>query len=91
MIKVQKRDGRIVNYDREKIVRAIQKANAEVDAAERAGEALIDGILDDVEKECEDVVHVESIQDMIEGLYCRRGVQGFDEAYASAGTHFHGP
>ena len=54
MIKVQKRDGRIVNYDREKIVRAIQKANAEVDAAERAGEALIDGILDDVEKECED-------------------------------------
>ena len=29
MIKVQKRDGRIVNYDREKIVRAIQKANAE--------------------------------------------------------------
>ena len=28
MIKVQKRDGRIVNYDREKIVRAIQKANA---------------------------------------------------------------
>ena len=43
MIKVQKRDGRIVNYDREKIVRAIQKANAEVDAAERAGEALIDG------------------------------------------------
>ena len=49
MIKVQKRDGRIVNYDREKIVRAIQKANAEVDAAERAGEALIDGILDDVE------------------------------------------
>lgn len=66
MIKVQKRDGRIVNYDREKIVRAIQKANAEVDAAERAGEALIDGILDDVEKECEDVVHVESIQDMIE-------------------------
>ena len=53
MIKVQKRDGRIVNYDREKIVRAIQKANAEVDAAERAGEALIDGILDDVERECE--------------------------------------
>ena len=35
MIKVQKRDGRIVNYDREKIVRAIQKANAEVDAAEQ--------------------------------------------------------
>ena len=30
-MKVTKRDGRIVDYDRNKIVIAIQKANAEVD------------------------------------------------------------
>ena len=81
MIKVQKRDGRIVNYDREKIVRAIQKANAEVDAAERAGEALIDGILDDVEKECEDVVHVESIQDMIESRLVKQNKYTLSKKY----------
>ena len=66
MIKVQKRDGRIVEYDREKIVTAIRKANAEVDACEQAGEEMIDGILDYVESRGEDVVSVETIQDMIE-------------------------
>ena len=66
MIKVQKRDGRIVEYDREKIVTAIRKANAEVEACEQAGEEMIDGILDYVESRGEDVVSVETIQDMIE-------------------------
>lgn len=66
MIKVQKRDGRIVDYDREKIVTAIQKANAEVEAEEKAGELVISDILDDVEREAGDVVTVEMIQDMIE-------------------------
>jgi len=66
MIKVQKRDGRIVEYDREKIVTAIRKANAEVEACEQAGEEMIDGILDYVESRVEDVINVETIQDMIE-------------------------
>ena len=35
-MKVQKRDGRIVPYDAEKIRIAIQKANAVVEAGERA-------------------------------------------------------
>ena len=35
-MKVIKRDGRVVDYDREKIVTAIQKANKEVKAKERA-------------------------------------------------------
>ena len=30
-MKVTKRDGRVVHYDRNKIIVAIQKANAEVD------------------------------------------------------------
>ncbi len=66
MIKVQKRDGRIVDYDRDKIIKAILKANAEVEFAEQAGEDMIDAILDDVESRSEDVMNVETIQDMIE-------------------------
>jgi ribonucleoside-triphosphate reductase len=66
MIKVQKRDGRIVEYDRDKIIKAILKANAEVEFAEQAGEDMIDAILDDVENRSEDVMNVETIQDMIE-------------------------
>ncbi|MFW6678085.1 anaerobic ribonucleoside-triphosphate reductase [Lacrimispora sp. AGF001] len=66
MIKVQKRDGRIVEYDRDKIIKAILKANAEVEFTEQAGEDMIDAILDDVESRSEDVMNVETIQDMIE-------------------------
>lgn len=66
MIKVQKRDGRIVEYDRDKIIKAILKANAEVEFTEQAGEDMIDAILDDVESHSEDVMNVETIQDMIE-------------------------
>ena len=66
MIKVQKRDGRIAEYDRDKIITAIRKANAEVEFSEQAGEDMIDAILDDVESHSEDVMNVETIQDMIE-------------------------
>lgn len=66
MIKVQKRDGRIVDYDREKIITAIEKANAEVDSSEKAGKEMIEGILDYVEEHTDDVVNVETIQDLIE-------------------------
>ncbi len=66
MIKVQKRDGRIVEYDRDKIIKAILKANAEVEFTEQAGEDMIHAILDDVESHSEDVMNVETIQDMIE-------------------------
>ena len=34
-MKVTKRDGRVVDYDRNKIIVAIQKANAEVDRYEQ--------------------------------------------------------
>lgn len=66
MIKVQKRDGRIVDYDRGKIVKAIKKANAEVEMSEKADHELIDGILDYIEQHNGDVMNVETIQDMIE-------------------------
>ena len=44
-MKVQKRDGRIVPYDAEKIRIAIQKANAVVEAGERASAGRIEGII----------------------------------------------
>lgn len=37
-MKVTKRDGRVVDYDRNKIIVAIQKANAEVDRYEQVSE-----------------------------------------------------
>ena len=44
-MKVIKRDGTIVDYDRSKIVTAIEKANAEVPQAERLGREGVDAAL----------------------------------------------
>lgn len=65
-MKIQKRDGRVVPYEAEKIVAAIGKANNEVEEKERASEAIIEEILSDVEKLQKDKLTVERIQDMIE-------------------------
>ena len=65
-MKIQKRDGRVVPYEAEKIVAAIGKANNEVEEKERASEEIIAEILSDVEKLHMDRLTVESIQDMIE-------------------------
>ena len=81
MIKVQKRDGRIVGYDRAKIVTAIRKANAEVEASERAGEDMIDAILDYVESRKGEVVSVETIQDMIESGLVKKNKYTLSKKY----------
>ncbi|MCR5477669.1 MAG: anaerobic ribonucleoside-triphosphate reductase [Lachnospiraceae bacterium] len=72
-MKIQKRDGRIVEYEADKIVQAIRKANNEVARDQRADDDLIDMILHDVEAEGAageklggKVLSVEHIQDMIE-------------------------
>ncbi len=65
-MKVTKRDGRIVDYDRNKIVVAIQKANAEVDRYEQVSEEKIDAIVAGIENKHADNLMVEDIQDMIE-------------------------
>lgn len=44
-MKVTKRDGRIVEYDRNKIIIAIQKANAEVDRYEQVTEEKLNPLL----------------------------------------------
>ena len=65
-IKVIKRDGTIVNYDRSKIKLAIQKANAEVPEEDRIQEARIDSIIDSIEARRRQRLLVEDIQDMVE-------------------------
>lgn len=65
-MKVTKRDGRVVDYDRNKIVVAIQKANAEVDRYEQVSDEKIDSIVAGIENKRMDNLMVEDIQDMIE-------------------------
>lgn len=65
-MKVIKRDGRVVEYDRNKILTAIKKANAEVERYEKLSDEKIEGIVASIENLRQDTLHVENIQDMIE-------------------------
>ncbi len=65
-MKVVKRDGRAVDYDRSKIVIAIKKANAEVAENERATDTQIESILTYIESKNKKRMLVEDIQDIIE-------------------------
>jgi len=65
-MKVIKRDGRAVDYDKEKIVVAIEKANNEVRAKERASKEDIKGIVNYIEELDKKRMLVEDIQDIIE-------------------------
>lgn len=65
-MKVVKRDGRAVPYDRAKIVTAIQKANQETEVSERATDREIEQILTYIESKNRTRILVEDIQDMIE-------------------------
>jgi len=65
-VRVIKRDGRTVEYDRNKILIAIRKANAEVDTFERVNDDMIDGIVAGIENMKRDTMQVEDIQDIIE-------------------------
>ena len=65
-MKVIKRDGAIVEYDREKIRTAIQKANKEVSRKEKATDAEIEEIMVYIEDLKKARILVEDIQDLIE-------------------------
>ena len=77
-MKVIKRDGNTVDFDRSKIIRAIQKANAAVDPEERISEDQISAIANAVQEKNRPRLLVEDIQDMVEhqlmeldGIYAR--------------------
>ena len=63
---VIKRDGRRVEYERNKIVVAIQKANDEVSNYEKISEDNIYNIVASIENRGEAEMQVEEIQDIIE-------------------------
>ena len=65
-MKVQKRDGRIVEFSADKIEDAIRKANADVAPQETADEALIAQTVEYVLQHEAEVLAVETIQDLIE-------------------------
>lgn len=66
-MKVQKRDGRYVDFCADKIVQAILKANGDVNDTEKADGALIEQTVDYVKQHMtDDVLPVETIQDLIE-------------------------
>lgn len=65
-MKVIKRDGREVTYDRGKIIIAIHKANDEVPICERISDEKIHGIVASIEKLGVNTLQVEEIQDIIE-------------------------
>lgn len=65
-MKVIKRDGRRTEYDRNKIVVAIQKANDEVEAHEKVSEEKIYNIIASIENRGFEEMQVEDIQDIIE-------------------------
>lgn len=65
-MKVIKRDGRAVDYDKEKITIAIQKANEEVKPRERASKEEIKNIIKYIEELNKKRILVEDIQDIIE-------------------------
>ena len=77
-MKIIKRSGSEVLFDREKIVLAIRKANnrQEVNEKERLTEAQINSIVDDIEIECHKSGHalsVENIQDLVEDGIMQNG------------------
>jgi len=65
-MKVLKRDGRQVDYDRNKIITAIQKANDEVEQRDKISEEKIYSIVASIENRGADQMLVEDIQDIIE-------------------------
>ena len=65
-MKVIKRDGRAVDYDRSKIQVAIEKANKEVKSSERASKENIKEIINYIEELNKKRMLVEDIQDIIE-------------------------
>ncbi len=65
-MKVIKRDGRAVDYDRSKICIAIEKANREVGPKQKATKEEIKGIIEYIEALGKKRILVEDIQDIIE-------------------------
>ena len=72
-MKVIKRDGRVVDYDKSKIKIAIEKANTEVTKKEKASTEDIKTITEYIEELGKKRILVEDIQDIIEAKLMELG------------------
>ena len=75
-MKIIKRNGTTVDFDQEKIISAISRANAEVSEPARISKHLIRAIAEDIKVDCEDMIQtpsVEDIQDMVENYLIKYG------------------
>ena len=72
-MKIIKRDGRVVDYDRQKIAVAIEKANGEVRGREKASKEDIKEIINYIEDLDKKRMLVEDIQDIIEEQLMEKG------------------
>ncbi|HIS46967.1 MAG TPA: anaerobic ribonucleoside-triphosphate reductase [Candidatus Scybalocola faecigallinarum] len=80
-MKIIKRDGREVDYDRSKIVTAISKANRDVTEDEMISDSGIEEIADYIESRNRKRMLVEDIQDIIEQKLMAEGKFSLAKAY----------
>ena len=80
-MKIIKRDGRIVEYDREKIRTAIKKANNDVSEEDMASDKEIDKIIKYIESLKKKRLLVEDVQDIIERKLVEANKYELSKAY----------
>jgi len=80
-VKVIKRDGTFVSFDRAKIILAIQKANIAVDLADQATQEQIEEIVRGIERRTRERILVEDIQDIVEQALMELGKFALAKAY----------
>lgn len=81
---IRKRDGKEVEFDVNKIITAIKKANNEVEETARVSDFLIEAIAKEIAADCEEMaetVTVEDVQDMVENYLIRYGCAVCARAY----------
>ena len=83
-MKIIKRSGAEVIFDRNKISNAIEKANNQVKEEDRLSQDQIESIVDDIEIECHREGHalnVEDIQDLVETGIMQNGAYNVAKLY----------
>ncbi len=84
MLKLIKRNGSEADYDKSKIIRAIEKANTNVSEAARISQEDIERIANEITVECEKAIrsfNVEEIQDRVENKLMDMGAHDLARKY----------
>ena len=80
-MKVIKRNGTTVDFERQKIANAIRKANLAVEEEERVNEEEIESIVQTIEGKKRPRLLVEDIQDMVEHELMQKQKYALAKAY----------